>query len=139
MQTNVDLPAKPKALTPLLFACSGQNFLRGNELQACPSPTGGLKGHHDFGDRKRVLQEHSGEVAVLGVPTKATTGSLGSSLQNPSAAIPERIDQGLRTAGVPVELHQRSVEIAVAKGELEDDVTETPRRRIDGEASDGIV
>lgn len=80
---------------------------------------GDLESHHHVGDRKRVVKEDPGEVAVLRVPSNAAPPQVTLGLERCRTPVPEGIDEGLGAADVPVELHRGSVEIAVVEEELE--------------------
>ena len=80
---------------------------------------GDLEGRHDLGDRERVVEEDSGDVPILRVPPDASSPYHTLGLKDLGAAVPEGIDEGLRAAGVPVELHGRPVKVAMMEEELE--------------------
>jgi hypothetical protein len=116
---DLDLPAERQAQAPGLRWRSREHLLGRDEMHALAVPTGDLEGHHDLGDRERVVKEDPGEVPVLHVPPDASRPRHTLGLEDLCAALPQGIDQGLGAPGVPVELHGRAIKVAVVEEELE--------------------
>jgi hypothetical protein len=97
---------------------SGEHLLLRNELHSLAAASN-FDGYHCISNCQRVVKEHVGEAAVFLVPT--TTKPLVyscRSLHYLRTFLPQGIHQGLGALGIPVELHGRTVQIAMVKEEL---------------------
>lgn len=118
LDADLDLPSEGQAQVPGRPRSPREHFLGRDESHPLAAPAIHLEGHHDLGDRKRVVKEDPGEVPVLRVPPDAPP-DLTLRLEDLHAAVPKGIDQGFGARGVPVKLHGRAIKIAVVEEELQ--------------------
>lgn len=122
---QLDLPAEGQAQSPRLRRRCGEHLLRLDEGHPFPAATADLEGHHHLGDRERVAEEETGEVAILRLRAERAGLQLALGGERLGAAPPKGIDEGLGAADIPVELCGRPVQVAVVEEELQ-----TPERRL---------
>jgi hypothetical protein len=119
VSADLDLPSERKAHPPGFFRSPREYLFRLDELHAFAVSAGDLKSHHDLGDRERVVKEDAGEVPVLRVPPDSAPPQGVFGLEDLGTSVPKGVDERFGTANVPVELHRRTVEIAMVEEELE--------------------
>src|SRR4051794_15312764 len=123
--SDLDLPAEGQAKPPGRLRSPREHLLGRDELHPLATPASDLERNHDLGDRKRVVKEHSRDVALLRLPPDAAPLQSSFPLEQLRAMVPQGIDEGLGPAGVPVELHGRAIKVAVMEEELQ-----APERRL---------
>ena len=122
---DLDLPTERQAEAPGRLRCPREHLLGRDEPHPLATSAGDLEGDQDLGNGERVVEEHPRDVAFLRLPPDAAAPEQTTGLEQLGAAMPQSIDEGLRPAGVPIELHGRAIKIAMVEEELQ-----APERRL---------
>jgi hypothetical protein len=119
LRLNLHLPTKRKAAALRFLRRSRKDLFGSNEMHPAAPPAGGLEGHHDLRDGERMVEEDTGQVAVLRVPANDPAPRLTLCRKHCGAAVSQGIHKRLGTLGIPIELNDRTIEVAVVKEELQ--------------------